>query len=267
MTWAVPALSNTRRAETSSSSSRADSMAGLGAHPNAAIPQRHHHSSEQVPSQGHPPQSRSLPHQHHNDRDVAHVSSSGVRQLFVTGEAASSTGIMGIGAGPRTRHAPSHQQEQLRAENFSAVHEIHLSDEGNYREITTAHRGNYQPREAYAGPRMHMETNSLEPHHADMQHSHSMMSYNSQFLQPSEQPLSVVATRPDAVSVHNSQDDYHLASQTLPLGIWGVNSQPMGIPGVTDIPAYNNLYDMYFEIKQDSTDPSMQLPSARLATL
>jgi hypothetical protein len=67
--------------------------------------------------------------------------------------------------------------------------------------------------------------------------------------------------------MQNSHDDFHLASQSLPLGIWGVNSQHIGMPGVPGLPTYHNLYDMYFVIKEDSSDPSMQLPSARLANL
>ena len=95
-----------------------------------------------------------------------------------------------------------------------------------------------------------------------------MMAYQGQQLQPLEQQPQLLGAHPEALPIHAMHDHYQTGAQAVSQPVWSIHSQPIGIPNQAGMPNYNvGFYDYFLEIKPDEEDPSMQLPSARLATL
>lgn len=269
--WAAPTIPSQSRIEPTLPSSHPTSMAGPGKHAEYAVSHTYDQPREHFAHREHsaPAMTTVLSqHHHHDGRSSGQVPPHGIAQPFMVEQTNPGLGIVNMDAIPRSYHANEYPHAQPRVGSFSSVHEIHLPNTSNPPDLSTSNHGSPYGGETYSSIATDRSSQSLPQHRARSHDEVPMMTYQSQHIQPLDQQQPLMGTHPETLPMHPMHEHYQTGAQTVPPAVWSIHSQPIGIPNPAGMPNYNvGFYDYFLEIKPDDEDPSMQLPSARLATL
>lgn len=205
--------------------------------------------------------------QHHDVTVTHHSPHMPQHPIYMAEHPDQGIAVMNSNAIPRTYQV--HQVKRPRDDVSCLAHDIHIPTENHPGDLSASSRGSFTNEEGlYLEQVPHSGTHHLHNAPPIGHHHHQVLPYNNQVSQLVDRPQQQMPVPLQPSPMRNTQEHFQQMAQPV---TWCDYQSPIEVTTIGQMPVFSGLYNLYIEPKLDYKlefdDPSIQLPSARLAML